>query len=420
MLTIRENLMNVVPLHKGASYQYDYNAPCRHVVVPAGEMLPLVVTVDGATGAGRTVQVSDTDWTSARTFSGFIQSNGDFEVTYFNAQAMSVTTVKGRCVLMGKELRWVCTYIKGGVEYEMTVKRTGSGVNDTIYATEAEMTDGCNLYDRALSGTGITFGGMSMKYQGTQELSIDVVDACSGVRVTEGVSVTARTTGVMGLGQSAGVASMSVARTTLVEGAGGGVYYLRVGVVTGGQVESWYVSEPFEWVTGYADMLRLRYRRSIPVVGNGNCLVFEHGTGDLWLEMWLKADLLMPPYVFNEEVEEMDGKMFVRKQVSYREERVETLMTEYQLEAVRLLWHCDERLLRKGRLYGAKVDYMAAPEVDWGVDRRLADVTLTMQTDTVVQTNGTVGESTWSDSNAPEDAGATGSFDASFDGSYGD
>lgn len=124
--------------------------------------------------------------------------------------------------------------------------------------------------------------------------------------------------------------------------------------------------------------------------------------------MWVNNIEQRPPYQFFNEVEDIDGRRYMEKQVSYRLDHLVFLCFEAFLDAVRMLWHCDIRTVA-----GKRVDYMEQPEVDWSNDNHLAQVTLEMQSDTVMQTNGTA--SAYADSSDSQHSSYDNSFDASFD-----
>ena len=185
---------------------------------------------------------------------------------------------------------------------------------------------------------------------------------------------------------------------TLVDG----VYYCEFAID-----RTTYYSEPFMWLTNLNQYLHVVYRRSTPVVTTDNCIVFEYNGTARSLEAWLPGLLLMPPFTLNDEVDEIDGRKFVRKQVSYKAEKCEFMCTAYFAEAIRLLWHCDIRTAGAMR-----VEYMVRPEIDWNTDNHLCSATLEFQGDTVMQTNGTA--SAYGDSSDSSHQSYDGSFDASF------
>ena len=196
--------------------------------------------------------------------------------------------------------------------------------------------------------------------------------------------------------------SMFIGGTNFTGTFADGVYYIQF-TLDG----TTYYSEPFMWLTNLNQYLHVVYRRSTPVVTTDNCIVFEYNGTARSLEAWLPGLLMMPPFTFNDEVDEIDGRKFVRKQVSYKDEKCEFMCTAYFAEAIRLLWHCDIRTAG-----GMRVEYMVRPEIDWNTDNHLCDVKLEFQGDTVMQTNGTA--SAYGDSSDSSHQSYDSSFDASF------
>ena len=182
-----------------------------------------------------------------------------------------------------------------------------------------------------------------------------------------------------------------------------GVYYFTLTDVDN---VVWY-SEPFLWLSNVSRYLLVTYRRSEPIVTTKNYLSFDINGTVLSCKIFLPNKMETPPFVFNDEVDEIDGRKFTRKQVSYKDEKCEFMCTAYFAEAIRLLWHCDIRTAGTMR-----VEYMVRPEIDWNTDNHLCDVKLEFQGDTVMQTNGTA--SAYGDSSDSSHQSYDSSFDASF------
>lgn len=182
-----------------------------------------------------------------------------------------------------------------------------------------------------------------------------------------------------------------------------GVYYMTVtdkdNVV--------HYSEPFLWLADVSRYTSAVYRGSTPVVTTENYIPFKVEGDPRSLSMFIPGRLLMPPFTFNDEVDEIDGRKYTRKQVSYKDEKCEFMCTAYFAEAIRLLWHCDIRYANNMR-----VEYMVRPEIDWNTDNHLCNVKLEFQGDTVMQTNGTA--SAYGDSSDSDHQSYDASFDASF------
>lgn len=166
-------------------------------------------------------------------------------------------------------------------------------------------------------------------------------------------------------------------------------------------------SEPFLWLSNPSECLLATYRRSEPVITPENYLPFTIGDTALSLTMYIPGRVMMPPYHFDQEVMDIDGRKFPQKQISYRLDRMEFVCYQAFFEAIRLLWHCDIRTIG-----GNRIDYMEMPEVSWDVDTHLCKVVLQFQSDTVVQTNGNAAAYDNSSDSSHQ------SYDASFDQSF--
>ena len=184
-----------------------------------------------------------------------------------------------------------------------------------------------------------------------------------------------------------------------------GVYYLQF-TYDG----TTYYSEPFMWLTSLGYYTHITHRRSSDVVTKNNVIIFDDGEGHVkQFSMYISNIDQKPPYQFDAEVTDIDGRKFAEKQVSYYNKRLAFHCYEAFLEAIRLLWHCDIRYMGSRR-----IDYMEPPEVNWNNDNHLCDVTLEMSNyDDVMQTNGTA--SSYSNSADSSHQSYDSSFDESFD-----
>ena len=184
-----------------------------------------------------------------------------------------------------------------------------------------------------------------------------------------------------------------------------GVYYLEFSLDN-----TTYYSEPFMWLTTRRDYTHIQHRSSRPIVTTENVIWFDNSEGtDKWLGMWIDNIEQRPPYQFNPEVTDIDGRKFAEKQVSFYNRHLAFNCYEAFLDAIRLLWHCDIRYMGSRR-----IDYMEPPEMDWNTDNHLCDVVLEMSNyDDVLQTNGTA--SAYNNSSDATHSSYDASFDASFD-----
>lgn len=191
----------------------------------------------------------------------------------------------------------------------------------------------------------------------------------------------------------------------IVGGLEDGLYYMKVTI--GGET---YYTEPFMWLTDVSNFVHITYRRSQPIITTKNYIPFKRLGKKKYMEMWVKSLIAKPPFHYEEDIEDMDGRKFVEKQVSYRDDQFRFLCSAYFADAVRLLWHCDQRQYDQFNDI-RDVDYMEPPEPNWDIDTHLCEVTIEFQSDTIVQTNG--------ESNMSDD-GSVGSFNHDYDDDYDD
>ena len=248
----------------------------------------------------------------------------------------------------------------------------------------------------------LTLGGVDINYHGNKSVSIDL-------RKFEGDTSVYSTTQTLQVdGCLPYYSSDRVGQCWLggqvVTSVADGVYYIDVVLD-----DVHYYSEPFLWLTNVSNYTLVTYRRSDAVVTRNNCIVFTDRSGEArTLSMYIQNVEQKPPYQFDAEVTDIDGRKFAEKQVSYYNKRLAFHCYEAFLEAIRLLWHCDTRYMGSRR-----IDYMEPPEMDWNTDNHLCDVVLDMSNyDDVIQTNGTA--SSYYDSSDSSHQSYDASFDASF------
>ena len=406
-MTINNNLMNPVPLWTSKNDWYCNKATnhgnCVHPVVPNGMMPKMALTVVWSMSSSTTVQITQNSGMPdiyLRSYKGSMPGNLSSGITLTglaNAGEYPVPNPMPTITL---------TKMDGGFSVKV------GGNNVSLYDNETEVSiipkrvleDGGNhIYCITYSGTRRTFKMSSFDFVVHTQRTISV----SLKKVSDDSTVATQSFAgeIEGAGEYANnnmSGSMFLGGTNFTGTFADGVYYIQF-TVDG----TTYYSEPFMWLTNLNQYLHVTYRRSTPVVTTDNCIVFEHNGTARSLEAWLPGLLMMPPFTFNDEVDEIDGRKFVRKQVSYKDEKCEFMCTAYFAEAIRLLWHCDIRTAG-----GMRVEYMVRPEIDWNTDNHLCTATLEFQGDTVMQTNGTA--SAYGDSSDSSHQSYDASFDASF------
>ena len=410
-MVINNNPMNPVPLWTSKNDWY-----CKKVtnhgssatpVLPTGMLPKMALTVKEApTSDRRFFQVSQGSGMPSmflNSYSGFIYPNpkieNEFQVAALpqDPNAPKLTFTKNGDVCSVK-MKWYSSSV--WMSSDVYLYENGEKIQNIPVATLAA---GGSTFIMDYNGSDVQFviGAVYVTYYFSSQVSVSVYKCADNTLVaTEDVNYD-----ILGCEEGYSVdrsGNLWIGGSNLTGTFDDGLYYMQftLGSVT-------YYSEPFMWLTNLNQYLHVVYRRSTPVVTTDNCIVFEYDGTARSLEAWLPGLLLMPPFTFNDEVDEIDGRKFVRKQVSYKDEKCEFMCTAYFAEAIRLLWHCDIRTAG-----GMRVEYMVRPEIDWNTDNHLCDVKLEFQGDTVMQTNGTA--SAYGDSSDSSHQSYDASFDASF------
>lgn len=407
-MTINENRMNPIPLWDSKSKwqcnQKTFHDAMAWPVVQNGVIPLIALTVKGdmPSGAANAAKANVT----ASTYDYFKRL---YKGTSSNPAGTSNVTLTGLYNIDDQPgaimPQMVFSYVSNG-RYSVTVGGCSlTRVSDG--ATEFTITDLSNAtqYSFEISGTPytLTLEGVDINYHGDKSVTIDL-------RKFEGDTSVYSTTQTLHVdGCLPYYSSERVGRCWLggqtVTSVADGVYYIDV-VLDGVH----YYSEPFLWLTNVSNYTLVTYRRSDAVVTRNNCIVFTDRSGEARsLSMYIPNVEQKPPYQFDAEVTDIDGRKFDEKQVSYYNKRLAFHCYEAFLEAIRLLWHCDIRHMGNRR-----IDYMEPPEMDWNTDNHLCDVVLSMSNyDDVIQTNGTA--SSYYDSSDSGHQSYDASFDASFD-----
>ena len=407
-MTINENRMNPIPLWDSKS-KWQCNKKTFHdamawPVVQNGELPLMALTVKGDMPSG-TADAAKANVT-ASTYEYYIRRYEGISSDPAGTSNVTLTGVVKKTDKPGAIMpQMVFTYVSDG-RYTVTVggyplTRVSDG------ATTFTRTDLSNAtqYSFEINGTPhtLTLGWVDINYHGEKSVTIDLrkfEDNTSVYSTTQTLQVD----GCLPYYSSERVGQCWLGGQTIANIADG-VYYLYVTLD-----EVPYYSEPFLLLTNVSNFTLITYRRSDAVVTRNNCIVFTNRRGvDRSLSMYIQNIEQKPPYQFDAEVTDIDGRKFAEKQVSYYSKRLAFHCYEAFLEAIRLLWHCDIRYMGSRR-----IDYMEPPEVDWNTDNHLCDVVLAMSNyDDVIQTNGTA--SSYYDSSDSSHQSYDASFDASFD-----
>lgn len=416
-MTINNNLMNPVPLWTSKNDWYCKKATnhgnCVPPVFPTGMMPKMALTVVGApNSASRSITITQDHGMPSdyiRTYTGNVSPNPKNQNNFngiLNAGEHSgqepiilITNNNGVCSV---KFRYWYSDMQGDGYRTRSVYLYDD--NEEIENISKDIIEsGGHVFQVNINGTNCTFkmSAVNLDYYSSRSISV-ILKKLSDESTVATQSFNGE---IEGCGLSYNTlrsGSMFLGGTNFTGTFADGVYYIQF-TLDG----TTYYSEPFMWLTNLNQYLHVTYRRSTPVVTTDNCIVFEFNGTARSLEAWLPGLLMMPPFTFNDEVDEIDGRKFVRKQVSYKDEKCEFMCTAYFAEAIRLLWHCDIRTAGTMR-----VEYMVRPEIGWNNDNHLCTATLEFQGDTVMQTNSTA--SAYGDSSDSSHQSYDSSFDASF------
>lgn len=361
---IAKNLHNVVPLHKDVNQWYErrktYHGGCFVPTLPTGYIAPTWLTVGESDVPEMAVTVTLPDELMSIRMTGVLDPFGDTSLTGGNH----------RLVISYDSVSKVWNILFDG---EHLGKEESSASRTGLTETEARA-DSRTMYGQY--GAYLIRGNL---YCPTSSLTFTLYNQA---------------------GESAGTLSQTVVFDPLpdrhrtsrryatlfmggidMQNAVEGVYYAQV--VIGGQT---YTTEPWRWKDDMENFIKVRYRRSRPILTLTNYITYTDNGESEYAELYLPGRLMKPPYNFEVEMDNRDGYNFVKKQVSYISDQVTVLCSAYFAEALRMLWHCNEREYEvDGEMVA--VDYMESPEPNW-IDRHLCEVNVVFRSDTVIQTNG--------------------------------
>ena len=163
-----------------------------------------------------------------------------------------------------------------------------------------------------------------------------------------------------------------------------GRYYLSMEYTLDGETKTMY-SEVMTLVDDLSCFLRLEWFSYDNLAYNGGEIVYTYAFSHLNYAnyLYIKADIAMPDYTFEEEGEERDGFFFATKQTSEKTYRFSFLTTEEICDALRIVGLSDMVSItdQLGRRYICD-KFSMTPE--WQQQGYLASVACEFQTDTVV------------------------------------
>lgn len=163
-----------------------------------------------------------------------------------------------------------------------------------------------------------------------------------------------------------------------------GRYYLSMEYKLDGETKTMY-SEVMTLVDDLSCFLKLEWFSYDNLAYNGGEIVYTYAFSHLHYAnyLYIKADIAMPDYTFEEEGEERDGFFFATKQTSEKTYRFSFLTTEEICDALRIVGLSDVVSITDqwGRRYPCD-KFSMTPE--WQQQGYLAAVNCEFQTDTVV------------------------------------
>ena len=423
-MTINENPMNPVPLwdskNKWQCNQKTFHDAMAWPVVEKGVLPKMALTLKGAlpgaTVRGK-VQVYDCGWALfSRTYTG----------TSSMPDGMTTLTLTGNAntgeTNPPATMPQVLVVPQSAGMYKVTLRQRvldplSQVITNTDYAV-TKVANGADVftYDEIVHGgdeqykvgdTAYTFKmkNVDINYHGETSADVVIKKFADNTVVASMSEVTLPIDGCIPYYSSERCGHTWLGGDTLTGTFADGVYYLEVTFDN-----NTYYSEPFMWFTNMSYYTKVTFRRSDVIFTRTNFLDFKNYSNGTYheLTMYLRNIDQRPPYQFNPETTDIDGRKFDEKQVSFYNRRIAFNCYEAFLEAIRLLWHCDIRYMGSRR-----IDHMEPPEMDWNTDNHLCDVVLEMSNyDDVLQTNGTA--SSYFDSSDSSHQSYDNSFDNSF------
>lgn len=385
-MSIVKNIFNPVPLHESTSEWYDnrktFKGECSHIYLPKGELPTLQITGDTSWRP----QYNTIDVSGISVASAYSKYNGQYTAAYdYSRSTAEIVFVKSGYI----NISFVVNRLENGLYSAHFADSTTGERRDMAYVTLAgalfefngdllTRMVGFSLFSsRATAISAISFTGSVWSASMSQYFKLCDMQGSVMYADTMNVQVDAVPQHVF---------TEQRAYTVMIGGSVGfdtaGRYYMTFEAPDG----KTYYTEPFDWVSDnrISQMVKIEYRRSLPLLTSKDYIPFTRQGRAISFVMYVDSCVMMPPSYFTEDMEENDGVKSVRKRVSYRNHKFsDHKATEYMAEAYRLLWHCNEVSIND-----TEVDYIDAPEPDWGNDNHFCSVTIEYQTDTIVESNG--------------------------------
>lgn len=141
-----------------------------------------------------------------------------------------------------------------------------------------------------------------------------------------------------------------------------------------------YYSEVFTAYVNIGKLVKVEYYNADPIIFDEGALTYDNG---FKFELYLCTEIAKPEYLFEEESTKRGGFTFVENQISSKQYKMVIAAPEYLCDAIRIIrLHDHVAITKDGNAYEA---YNFTPSYQWNDVGDLAQVTITFESNTVLQ-----------------------------------
>lgn len=141
-----------------------------------------------------------------------------------------------------------------------------------------------------------------------------------------------------------------------------------------------YYSEVFTAYANIGKLVKVEYYNADPIIFDEGALTYDNG---FKFELYLCTEIAKPEYLFEEESTKRGGFTFVENQISSKQYKMVIAAPEYLCDAIRIIrLHDHVAITKDGNVYEA---YNFTPSYQWNDVGDLAQVTITFESNTVLQ-----------------------------------
>lgn len=141
-----------------------------------------------------------------------------------------------------------------------------------------------------------------------------------------------------------------------------------------------YYSEVFTAYANIGKLVKVEYYNADPIIFDEGALTYDNG---FKFEIYLCTEIAKPEYLFEEESTKRGGFTFVENQISSKQYKMVIAAPEYLCDAIRIIrLHDHVAITKDGNAYEA---YNFTPSYQWNDVGDLAQVTITFESNTVLQ-----------------------------------